>query len=431
MLNSTHEPEHASGETPTGRATQLAMMSEQAGIARSYDDTCKEIDEFESAAPEPPRGLAESVDADIREARSVADTAEQTIAAHLQKRFTAFEALRAKLEEDGIDRPPRKTDVLAIIAVTVPLICFEGAITGTMFVAEGHMGFEAYPIAMLFALVNVVFGLLIGYLPGRYATYRIDAPVQRPRDAWLRRSAWLGCGLGALALSALVLAAAMTRVLGTHDGIWSSFSLGAIFNDAIAFVVLLIGIAASIISVMKGMIGISDAPGITPLLKQATSELEDAVEEDAEKAQRAIEAIFERSEHRIGKAERPAKRTVKKRNAGAKRLLSVIRRHNDKILAAKDKVRHVALSEARKAARRRGGLEACTHLHAPELDLSSFDAFRIVGFDDPGAVQTHLADVFPVETHAKLVAGRDKALARIRAAHAHFKAAGPDLGSLG
>ena len=308
-------------------------------------------------------------------------------------------------------------------------------------VSEGRMDVPAgLAFGLSFALVNIILGLLIGYLPLRYLSYRSPLDLSasdgdaRPdrRASLIRKLSAFGLAAGLATEAALIFGAARLRALGTHTGAYSFSEVGfwATFDDSLAVIIAVIGVCSVTLAVLKGHSGIDDPiPGFQDAYRQATADVDEAAEEIAEQAE---DDIRDRSEAALEAAEdalTDAREALEDGTARYAEIAHSIDRFNDNVLDARD--------AAGARARRDRGVAAYvtgrTQALPTRFDPAPYDELIQPGIEDEAATfRAALAGgIAALEAAlAELETTRQRCLAEIRAAPAAFRASAPNLGAL-
>ncbi|MEM1159368.1 MAG: hypothetical protein AAGJ28_00405 [Pseudomonadota bacterium] len=338
-------------------------------------------------------------------------------------------------------RTPKMPDWSTTLLVIMVFWLLEGSMAGAVLLSDGRMdGPSAITYGLLFALVNIILGVLIGYLALRHIGYR--APIdltgeedgeQTPRSVLIiRTTAAVGLLVGLAVEAVLIYGAARLRATGSHHGLTDFSEVGFLetFDDSLAIIIVVIGTCSVILAILKGYSGISDPiPGFSDAYKTATADMDTAGEDWAEDAEEAVERFCETV---LGRAEdtlADAEHGPDEAEAAYAALAEDIDHFNDDVTAAKEAV--VAVGQ-----RNRGLVAFVTGQAAkrPEpVDVAAFDALLLPGLDDEMAElrSTHIADLAPLEgAMAELEATRDRAFSEIRPALAAFQANTPNLDAL-
>ncbi|MEM6410176.1 MAG: hypothetical protein AAF683_01415 [Pseudomonadota bacterium] len=380
------------------------------------------------------------------------DAAEGTMINIVAEAQQALHGLAAKRDAAGgyyrliqasyhVFRAPTLPDWMNTVLLIIPFWLLEGGMAGAILIAEGRMDVVAgLGYGLIFALVNILLGVLIGYLPLRYLSYRTPLDLSDPdADQGLTANTLLIRGLSSLALvvglaaeAVLIFGAARLRALGSHEGVFDFSEIGfwETFDDSLAIILVVIGTSSVILAVMKGYSGLTDPiPGYSEAFFSATADIEDAAEDIVDEADEAIESLSEaaldQAEERIAAArERPAQAFD-----ALNEMAADIDAHNDAVRTAQDALR------AR--AKKRGGIAGyvangrCT----PSIDdeMAALEALILPGLDDKIAVLRSEAsvDLMPAETAvASFEAARERCRAELRAALATFSNSAPNLDAL-
>ena len=357
------------------------------------------------------------------------------------KRAAAGDYFRLLQATNGVFRTPEVADRLTTILLTMIFCLLEGGMAAAVLISEGRMGVPAgLTYGLVFALVNIIAGLVIGYLPLRYLAYRspIDlaasdaATGQAGRARMIRWLAAFGLGVGLAAEGVLIFGAARLRALGSHEGVFDFSEVGfwTTFDDSLAIIIVVIGVCSVTLAIRKGYGGISDPiPGYAEAYLQATGEMEDAADELADEAQEAIEAACETA---LENAEDLLEEVQEAPGETEDRLSEIARdidAFNDSLRAAQE--------DAQRRLRKKQGLAAFVggRKRKPQgsSDLGAYEALILPGIDTliEETRAAHAADLVPLETAmAELETAREQQLADIRTALAAFRAGAPNLDTL-
>ncbi|MEL6767081.1 MAG: hypothetical protein AAFP17_07870 [Pseudomonadota bacterium] len=338
-------------------------------------------------------------------------------------------------------RPPRLTDWMNTILVIIPFWVLEGGMAGAILIAEGRMDVVAgLGYGLIFALVNILPGVLIGYLPLRHLAYRTPLDVSDPdADQGLTANTLLIRGLSAIGLiiglaaeAVLIFGAARLRALGSHDGVFdfSEIGLWETFDDSLAIIVVVIGVCSVILAVMKGYSGLTDPiPGYAEAYLSATADIDDAAEDIVDEAEEAIEKLSEtaldQAEERIATAKERPTHAFDALNE----IAADIDAHNDDVRTAQDAQR----AQAKKRSGVAGYVANGRCKPAIEDELAALEALILPGIDDKiAALRSELGvDVMPAETAvASFEATRERCRAELQAALATFRNSAPNLDAL-
>ncbi len=201
-----------------------------------------------------------------------------------QARLHAYRAHRAFQDEHGLTAPAKSPDMLSTLLVLMICGLAEAAFTAVLMITGGKMTIlEGFGYGATVAAVNLAVGTLAGFLPLRYATFKLNAPNPQPRDAAIRAVSWASFAFAVLILTVLHFAAARVRVTGSATSIFdfSSFSFGSTFADYYALGVMAIGTVGAVLAIYKGFNGFSDpVPGYTDSRRSAGERI-DAEGQDA------------------------------------------------------------------------------------------------------------------------------------------------------
>lgn len=346
------------------------------------------------------------------------------------------QSVRHMQVQHGVYRAARIPDPMNTIILSVVLILLEGCITAAMLVSDGRvepMAGLAY--GLMFALVNILLGLVAGFFGLRYLGYGLSGMLaDDPKAIRIRKLASIGLVAAAIALSQLLFAAMRLRAVGSHHDVYSFGEVGfwSSWNDGVSIIILTIGVISGLLSCWKGYVGLADpVPGYGEVWIEATDGIDALADDIADDALTAIEDIYEDAADEAEDALEDAQdQPIEHREALADYARDVAD-HNNDIDAAKASLTIEADMIARRSGYVRGDKNKPASPHA--LDFTAFDALRVEppnkgggasgGGDstDIDTLKTLLSDLN--ETH-------DRAAADIRAALAAYRADAPDLGIL-
>lgn len=384
--------------------------------------------EHEAAPPSVPE-LDRQVEQAFETIRKTTENAQAALAKLSVRRQAKAQYFRFLAWLNGITRNIITPDPYNTVFIVMVFWLLEGLLTGTMMIAEGRMGIViGFAYGLVFALVNVIVAVLTGFYALRYMTYRAKSPEPEDNDRLIRRVALGGFAFAILILLVLIFSAARVRALGTHHGIFDFETVGFFqtFDDGIAIIIIVIGIASSFIGIIKGYGGFADP---VPGLSQAKRDAEDGINEQAQDIvedysgliEDAVESVAERVEDSLEDiSEITANRRERFSQASA-----AVDAHNNDIQQAKGDLSAKHNLRVRIKEELTGKRCAC-----PPLDLSGLDALLI----DPPSL--NLLDKSPDMSAdierlrgriLDLEAFRDQAIIQIKTAHAEFLASAPDL----
>ncbi|MEM7530402.1 MAG: hypothetical protein AAF416_22660 [Pseudomonadota bacterium] len=338
-------------------------------------------------------------------------------------------------------RPPKLTDWMNTVLVIIPFWLLEGGMAGAILIAEGRMDvFAGLGYGLIFALVNILLGVLIGYLPLRHLSYRTPLDLSDPdanqnltaNTLLVRGLSAFGVGVGLAAEAVLVFGAARLRALGSHEGVFDFSEIGfwETFDDSLAIIVVVIGVCSVILAMMKGYSGLTDPiPGYAEAYLSATAEIDDAAEDIIDEAEQAIgklgDTALDQAEERIASAkERPALAFD-----ALNEIAADIDAHNDDVRAAQDALR----ARAKKRSGVTGFVANGRCRPSVDDEIAALEALILPGIDDKiAALRAELGvDVMPAETAtASFEATRERCRAELRAALATFRNSAPNLDAL-
>ena len=216
----------------------------------------------------------------------------------------AHEYLRLLQLQTGALRPVNRPDLTQTVSLVVIFWLLEALLTGAMMIAEGKMlVMEGFAYGLIFAGINVIVGLLTGYLALQPALAYINAPDKTGGHIVSMALGWLATSVGMLVLTLLIFSAARVRALGGHEHIFDFAQVSALgtFDDAIAILIVVLGAASSIIAIREGYCGLVDPiPGLSKAAKQAGDDITNQVEEGTDAA---LEQIADLCDELIDEAE--------------------------------------------------------------------------------------------------------------------------------
>ncbi|MEM8760529.1 MAG: hypothetical protein AAGE83_09450 [Pseudomonadota bacterium] len=385
----------------------------------------------------------------VAQTLDAAEGAMQDIVAQAQQ---ALEGLAAKRDAAGgyyrliqatyqTFRPPKLTDWMNTVLVIIPFWLLEGGMAGAILIAEGRMDVVAgLGYGLIFALVNILLGVLIGYLPLRHLAYRTPLDLSNPdadqgltaNTLLIRGVSAVGLVVGLAAEAVLIFGAARLRALGSHEGVFDFSEIGfwETFDDSLAIIVVVIGVCSVILAMMKGYSGLTDPiPGYAEAYLSATADIDDAAEGIVDEAEEAIEKLsdtaLDQAEERIANAkERPALAFD-----ALNEIAADIDAHNDDVRAVQDALR----ARAKKRNGVAGYVANGRCRPSVEDEMAALEALILPGIDDKiAALRGELnVDVIPAEAAtASFEATRERCRAELRAALATFQSSAPNLDAL-
>ena len=405
---------------------QSVIASISAGRAAIQNDI-RQL-EHEAAPPSVPE-LDRQIDQAFETVRKAIEDAQAALAKLSVRRQAKAQYFRLLSWLSGVTRNVITPDPYNTAFIIMIFWLLEGVLTAAMLVMGGMIGiFAGLAYGLIFALVNTIVSVLTGFYGLRYMGYRAKSPEPEEEDGAIRRIA-LGGTLFALAtLLMTIFSAARVRALGTHHGIFDFEAVGFFqtFDDAIAIVIIVIGLASSFIGVIKGYNGFADP---VPGLSRAKRDAEDGVNERAQDivddysglADDKVESTAERVEVSVDDI---SDVTAEGRERFSQ-TSAAVEAYNDDIQQAKGDLSAKHNLRVRIKEELTGKTCAC-----PPLDLSGLDALRI----DPPSL--NLLDKHPDMSAdierlrgrvSDLEAFRDQAIIQIKTAHAEFLASAPDL----
>lgn len=336
-------------------------------------------------------------------------------------------------------RTPAQPDMLRTLQVIVFFWMLETVMAGGVMISGGKMDVAAgFAYGMIFALVNIILGVLTGFLGLRYLGHRpiydiFDAAGSaRTSPSAIRVTAIIGTALGVSGEAVLIFSAARLRALGTHEGVFDFTDVGfwATYDDSLAIVITVIGVCSAVLAIREGYGGIADPiPGYGAAYDQATTDIDAAADEVAEDA---IAIIEDASDAALETGEDALAGGVDGPDGLKTQLLEIARdidAHNDAVRAAKE-VAETASSRRASVDRFVGGGAAPKQ---PISDLSAYDALILPRIDQIIAEcsAANTADDVPIRAAmSALEAACTRAFADIRAALADHHAGAPNLDEL-
>lgn len=351
------------------------LRSRRADVERQMRQLAEEIPATDDRDIARPTQLAAE---NFRELSGQAQVAAMRLKA---QRTAAFNNYRRFQYERGVMRPARKPDWLVTAIVLQVCGVVEGGITAALMVGNGEMDvISAVIYGLSVAFINVLIGVVAGFLPGRYATYNQDANEPGRHDHTIRTTARVGLILFAIAALALHFGAARVRATGSHSGIFdfSDVSLAATFNDYFAIAIVVVGLIGTLIAFYEGYFGLSDP---VPDYTRARVEAEGKVDAEAHDQERGIIAQAE-DRYFNSDAECEAQGNDRMQAIADYRLRydeldGNIRAYNNAVLTDKDKLRALV-------ARRNEGEDFVEQKKARRLqvDVDAFDKLLISNIGD-------------------------------------------------
>ena len=343
-----------------------------------------------------------------------------------QLREKSLEYLRYEQVRKGVLRHIREPNIAASIFLIMAFWLAEGCITGAMMTLEGKMlVFAGFTYGLIFAGINVLVGLLTGFLALRPAIAGLQRPDKHGLDYLGLFVSWAGVAIGICALAVLIFSAARVRALGGHHEIFSfeHVSLLGTFNDAITLMIVVLGIASSLISIREGFSGFTDpVPGLSEAAKSASERINDQVDEGTEAA---LDQIADQVDDLIEEAEDALEDSKKEIAAYEKAVLSAnqsIRELNAFI----DRARREVMLQFET----RQGLEEQITLRAPPDHLRPsedlFEELKLAELSIPATGNTDPPEARELQTLiGRLRAERAKTEADIEAKRSGFFASIP------
>lgn len=354
------------------------------------------------------------------------------------QRAAAADYFRLMQASHGEFRLPNVPDSLVTILITMLFWLLEGGMAGAILISEGRMDVPAgLTYGLIFALVNIILGLLIGYLPLRYLSYRSPVDLLAPDDGQereraarvVRRLALFSLFAGLAAEAVLIYGAARLRALGTHEGVFDFSEVGfwETFDDSLAIIIVVIGACSVVIATLKGFRGLDDPiPGFSSAYRQATADVDEAAEDIAEQAEETIDEACERALEVAEDALTDARDSLEDGTARLHEIARAIDLFNDDVRSAQDAVRARGRKDRNVAAFVSGA-----ELASPTQDeTDAYEALILPGIERK-ATRFRTADATEIAraeaAMTELEAARDRCLGQIRADLAAFRSHAPTL----
>ena len=417
------------------RDIPLVQLRQQASeIAARVRDTAMGLQSGTSS-----ERVVAALEASAAQIDSTAAQTQTTLSRLAVKRIATGDVFRLMQTTYQTLRIPKRPDLLRTLQVITFFWMLETVMAGGVLVSGGRMDVAGgFAFGAIFALTNIIIGVLTGFLGLRYLNHRqpydIFGTEEEAKTAFnpIRLTAKIGTGAGVCAEAVLIFSAARLRALGSHEGVFNFEEVGfwATYNDSLALVITAIGVCSAVLAVREGYNGISDAiPGYGAAYDQATSKIDGAADELAEDAivliEDAVDAALREAEPALDDAtDGPAGF-----EAALLRIARDIDAHNDAVRAAKE------VEET--AARKKAGIDRFITGDAlrklPPLDLSAYTALILPPVDEELSQcrQAGQSDAEPIRTTiSHLEAARTRALADIHVNLADYHASAPNLDSL-
>lgn len=357
---------------------------------------------------------------------------EQALPRHKQ-RLANLETLREERAKDvrnlqwraGMDRLPRRPNVLKTLLLVQGFVLAETLLMAAMLIEGGHIsvvGGVGY--GFVFSAVNSVLALWTGFSFVRMAAHRKASPAPQRSDAFVRLMGKLGiAGFGGL-LAVLIFAASRIRATGSHIPFdFSHVGLWEGLNNGVSLAILATALLASAVNLWKGATGFTDFQiGASEALANAT----DKITQSARKATgQAIHSVLSRVEPFLSDARGFLGKVEKDAKAQSAQLLTIrdaIRAHNSELAAAKQAV---LAAHAREHDHRAKVLNTPLPEHAAP-DLGALDALALPLMDEQAigsqdAVGEKLEELRAVIS--EVTAARDALISDLDTAQAEFEAA--------
>ncbi len=418
------------------RIESLAGLRARAGEIRAALRAARSVSNAPGSLDEVPRALAacrEAIEAILAQTKAALEKLGT-------ERDAATDTFRLMQVSNGAFRSPKVPDRLNTLLLAMAFWLLEGGMAGAILISEGRMDVPAGLVyGLIFALVNIILGLLIGYLPLRYLAYRSpvdltasDSGAEQDRSARLiRRLSAFGLGAGLAMEAVLIFGAARLRALGTHTGVFDFSETGfwATFNDSLAIIIAVIGTCSVVLAVLKGYSGLDDPiPGFAECHRQATADMDEAADSIADQADEAIEEACDTALGHAEDALADAQAATEDKAARIEDVARAIDRFNDNVRTAQEAAKARAQDNRRLASFVTGRKQAAPVQSGPD----AYDALILPCIDQATeGLVTHSIAMSPIETEmAKLNANRARCLAEIQAALTAFRASAPTLNVL-
>lgn len=396
-----------------------ALLADLRASRRDVEELCREAAGLPLA--QPPETVLGLLDHAIQELERGAAAFEADLDALAARRdVKAADYRRFKLDH-GIERGATTPDLFTTGLVATIAGLAEAAMTAGLFFADGKMDLPSgLTYGVTFAGLNISTGMFAGYVPGRGLGYRANAPETLPGDRIKRTLGWAGFAGMTGVMSLLAFAAARVRATGDHSGIWDFSDIGFMetFDDYFAIGLMVTAALGGAVAFMKGRSGIKDPIiGFSEMHAQATSEIAEDAEDFHGQRLDALEAVYETAMYRLEDIAALAEDDEEARREARRDVADTVSAQNDKVEAAKETVRRMALEARQKH-------EAVHKKSSPaaRLDLAAFDAqivkpSSIPNADTVGENRIDLADLI-----IRLQAAYDRAVASVDAVYTRFRA---------
>ncbi|PHR92421.1 MAG: hypothetical protein COA69_08590 [Robiginitomaculum sp.] len=338
------------------------------------------------------------------------------------------EHVLAVLDENGIATPPKRHNWIDTLLATMPLTLFEGVIVGALMALDGLMSVPAgLSFGFIFALVNVVTGMLAGYFTLRYARYKANGVNLTPQDKRIQTQGKIGfyALLGVLVL--LIFVAARVRATGSHEAVFSfnEISFFQTVNNATSIVVIVIASASSFVAIIKGykidpIIGLSAAQEFAT--DSINSDVEVFVFDTDDMITDRIESVLEDAYAALERIED----VERKRADGLAKINNPRREFNHEIDVAKNAL----IARQRHEIDRYEKIKGVKIDPIPDLGLEVFDALKLPLISDADYSDAHEGAAQAIELRAlvsELEATLDDARNKIQVAHTQYRATQPNL----
>ena len=407
---------HDAKHTVRHRTVESLIASRLRDIRESFARCLRKAREIHTQNPTISKAQAEQ---DARQAiesiLSLAVSAETQLQHLIKQRIRYFRDYRKFKWEYKIDRDATIPDVAMTLSVLTPCLFAEGGIAGAMMALDGKMGLTSgLAYGLIFAALNISLAALAGFMFVRYLNFRVHAEYPEPKDRWVRGLARGGLTLSIALLILLIFAAARTRAIGTHAGIFdfSQVSFLQTFDDSITLLIVALGMMGTVLGLYEGANGFSDPePGFTKARKQAEEEIDSA---GMALSEEAIEQIEERCEDASADYEdylAEVRDEADRLNGQFATVTECWIAHNNFVRNSKDEVRLFEHDRAQIEGKlpRALDLEAFDKLLLPLEKLAHLERTPIEHDEQPSS-----------SVLSRLAMERDQAISRVRAAHLGF-----------
>lgn len=336
-----------------------------------------------------------------------------------QARIQAYRAHRAFQDAHGLSAPATTPDILATLLVLMICGLAEAAFTAVLMITGGKMTIlEGFGYGATVAAVNLAVGTLAGFLPLRYAGFKLHAPNPQARDAMIRAVSTGSFAFAMFVLTVLHFAAARVRVTGSATSIFdfSAFSFGATFADYYALGVMAIGAVGAVLAVYKGFNGFSDpVPGYTDSRRSAGERIDAEGQDAHDDALASLAEMFARAgdeaDFLLADADESIRSYANERDALARRIAA----HNGLIDAACEDLQLTAQEDAARQSFILG------HAQEPDaLRLEELKALALTGLPESLSIPLTQTVVAHADAFTRLQGAHDEAAAAMRMAYNAF-----------